>query len=132
MADKTNAFSITSATLTIGSNTYCATNLSLSYTAEPIEFLCMSATTPTVFDGVEKWSGSCTLAYDTAGMDDLWGARASLSFAVTKSTTGTITFATAVGSFIVITDVSANFAKTEVPQVNITFVGSGTLTETVA
>ena len=121
-------FSINTATMTIGSDTYCASDVSFTHSTEALTFQCMSSVNPVTFAGLETWGGTCTLAYDVLGMDQLWGLNGTLSFAVTKSTTGTITLS----GTVQITDVSAAFNNSELPAVNITFVGSGALTESVA
>jgi hypothetical protein len=88
----------------------------------------MDSDTPTRFPGQESWNGSCTVAYDSDGMDQLWGLAGTLDFTVTKSSGGTIAFT----GDIVISDVSSAFNKNEVPTATITFDGNGDLTETVA
>lgn len=128
MADKANPFSITTATMTINGDTYCASDVSFSHTTEPLIFQCMASVNPVVYAGLESWSGSCILAYDVLGMDDLWGTRGTLSFVVTKSTSGTVTLT----GTVLITDVSSTFSNSELPQCSVSFTGSGVLTETVA
>lgn len=128
MADKANPFSITTAIMTINGDTYCASDVSFTHTTEALTFQCMASVNPVTYAGLEAWGGSCTLAYDVLGMDDLWGARGTLTFVVTKSTSGTVTLT----GTVLITDVSSAFSNSELPQCSVTFVGSGVLTETVA
>lgn len=120
-------FSITSASLQIGDDTYCASNVTVSYTAEPIEFHCLGSANPDTYEGINKWSSTATLAYtdDDAGMSPLWGATATLTFEVTTSEGGTVTLT----GDVVITDVTSTFSKTEVPQCSITMIGDGDLVE---
>jgi hypothetical protein len=124
-------FSILSGILSLGEFSsevqYCASDVSISYTAESLSFLCMDESTPTRFPGQESWNGSCTLAYDAQGMSQLWGLDGSLIFVVNKSSGGDITFT----GLITISDVSAVFNKNEVPTVTVTFEGNGDLTEQV-
>ena len=121
-------FSIASATLTIAGTPYCASDVSISYTTESLSFLCMDSDTPTRLPGQESWNGSASLAYDDGGMDQLFGAVGTLSFAVTKSSGGTITLS----GDVVISDATSVWNKTEVPTLAITFDGDGDLTEVVA
>ena len=123
-------FSIVTATFTLGGTAYCASEFSINHTTEALTFQCMSTVNPVTFPGLQAFNGSAVLAYETTGMDQLWGATGVLSIVVTKSTTGTITFASTTG--IQVTDVSANFNNSELPQVNISWVANGVITEVVA
>lgn len=124
---KETPFSITTATMTIDDVAYCASDVNFSHSTEALTFQCMASVNPVTFPGLETWGGSCTLAYDVLGMDELWGLNGTISFVLTKSTGGTITLS----GTIQITDVSATFSNSELPSVSVTFVGSGELQEAV-
>lgn len=128
MAAFETPFSIATATMTIAGDTYCASDVQITHTTEALQFQCMASVNPVTFPGLETWNGSMTLAYATLGMDQLWGLNGSLSFVVTKSTGGTITLA----GNIQITDVSAPFSNTELPQASVSWVASGEFTEVVS
>lgn len=125
-------FSIVTATFGLGVDgsevDYCTSDVTLDATTEALIFQCMSSATALSFAGTEKWSGSAVLAYDDAGMDQLWGASTHLEFIVTKSTTGTVTFE----GDVIIGNASGTFSLGEVPTLNITFTGDGELTEVIA
>lgn len=127
MTARVTPFSITTATMTIAGDTYCASDVTFTHTTEALTFQCMASVNPVTFAGLESWGGSCTLAYDVLGMDQLWGTNGTISFVLTKSTGGTITLS----GTIQITDVTSPFSNSELPQVSITFVGSGVLDESV-
>lgn len=130
MTARETPFSIVTATLGIGpdgtEDTYCVSDLQITYATEPLTFQCMATANPLTFKGLESWSGSGTLAYDINGMDQLWGYKGNLIFTVLK--TGAARDITLEGG-ILITDVSSDFSNSELPQVSITFIGDGVITE---
>ena len=130
---KETPFSIVTATLGIGTDgsedTYCATDVQITYATEPLTFQCMATTNPLTYPGLETWSGSCTLAYDVLGMDELWGYKGNLIFTVLK--TGSTRDITLEGG-ILITDVSMTFNNNDLPQVSVSFIGDGAITEVEA
>lgn len=121
-------FSVSTGVLTVGGVAYCASDVSVDYSTESLSFLCMDADTPSKFLGQQEWSGSATLAYDDGGMDALRGLTGTFSFVVTTSTAKVITLS----GDVVISSANSSFSKTEVPTMEITFEGSGDLTEGVA
>jgi hypothetical protein len=118
-------FSITSGVLMIGSEELCATDISLSYTAEELSVQCMNENTPTVFPGQESWNGTANVAYPADGLAWAFGGAALFEFTITKSTGGTIVLF----GEVVISDVSSAWNKSEIPQATLTFEGNGDLTE---
>lgn len=120
-------FSVTSATVSIGGQAYCASNFDYSYDTEVLEFDCMADAGTIAFAGTESWTATSVLAYEALGMDQLWGAVGALSVVIQTSTGEEITISGTVTN----TSVSSPFNTGEVPSVTVTMQGSGALTEAI-
>ena len=121
-------FAITTATFTLGGQAYCASEFDYTYDTEILSFQCLSETNPQTFPGQEQMSGTATIAYDSDGLDQLWGASGTLTIVITKSTTGTITLS----GTVTVGSVNATFSKGDVPQASISWTADGAFTEVVA
>ncbi len=122
-------YAIDSATFTLDSVAYCATDFTINYSREVLEVICLDVASPTNFGGLERYAGTATLPNDDGGMDALWGNEGTLVIAITTSTAATITIS---GSVIVSAVDSAYQNTGSAPTTTINWVYSGIPTEVVA
>lgn len=119
--------SLVSGVITIDSVDYCVSDATVDHNTEVVNFPCMNEDIANKFAGQEDWSGSATLAYDSGGMDALRGESGSMEFIFVTSTGNTITLS----GDIVVSSANSTFNKTDVPTMEITFMGDGDLDEQV-
>jgi len=134
-------FSIATATLSVnvggGAVLYKALDVQIATSTEAVNLRPLDAAFESVFAGEEGWSGSFSIAYDDTTSTPNPSTNHALALpalripsalimVMTKAATGTVTLT----GNIVITGTSVTFNKTSVPVMEVTFVGSGNLTQT--
>ena len=131
IATATLSFDVDGATAAVE---YQAIDVNINYQTEAPTVAPMDTTSKGAFPGISSWSGSFSiLADDTTGSPSPNTAifppkKGTLSFAMTDQTHTTPVVVTLSGA-IVITGCSFTYNMTDVPVLEVTFLGSGALTE---
>lgn len=114
---------------------YDAIDVSINYAREGLQTSPMNASVMGAFEGEGSWNGTFSVLYDdttgspSANLALYAPSKFTLIWEMTDQTHTTPVVVTETGE-IVITDSTVNFNRTEVPTIELTFLGDGPITQT--